>query len=279
MTATTAGHGCTRTHRPGRAARLALVMAVILPGLAHPQAAAATMLFDFETGVEVEVVSGPMSVARAGRFAASGSHSLRVGLAAGSGGYPSAGARPSVTDWSAYDRVVWEVTNPTPYHVALDFYVTDGNGQFSAGLADLPPFSRSSVEGKIGALTTRGINTGDIRYVRWLTDRPEGEVELYVDRVMLLAENEARPALPASYLNEFTALQEGYVAFLRGEAAAARAEVGTVAGAAPAVAGWANGVLDVLHNEINAFAAKVQGGGPDLLELNGDRLRLRDRLL
>jgi len=254
-------------------------LAVILPGLAHPQAAAATMLFDFETGVEVEVVSGPMSVARAGRFAASGSHSLRVGLAAGSGGYPSAGARPSVTDWSAYDRVVWEVTNPTPYHVALDFYVTDGNGQFSAGLADLPPFSRSSVEGKIGALTTRGINTGDIRSVRWLTDRPEGEVELYVDRVMLLAENEARPALPASYLNEFTALQEDYLAFLRGEAAAARAEVGTVAGAAPAVAGWASGALDVLDNEINAFAAKVQGGGPDLLELNGDRLRLRDRLL
>ncbi|MEI6501446.1 MAG: hypothetical protein WCP21_10545, partial [Armatimonadota bacterium] len=85
---------------------------------------AATTLLDFETDAEVRLfhdegraTAGNFPVTRETRWATSGQYSLcfrSPKWQSGLSEWPAIELKPPVTDWSSYDRLVLDLTNPPP---------------------------------------------------------------------------------------------------------------------------------------------------------------------
>ena len=100
------------------------VVAVTLPG-AHQQAAAAqpgAMLFDFETDDAITrwhdegrtTLGGNKTLTRVQRLATAGRCAMEFRTPAWKHGlaeWPAFECRPPITDWTGYDRLVFDVTN------------------------------------------------------------------------------------------------------------------------------------------------------------------------
>lgn len=245
------------------------------------------MLFDFEKPADVHnwhdeggTANLHFPVSQSEKFATSGSHSMCFRTPKWHEGmpqWPAAEGKPTITDWRPYDRLIWDVTNPTPYHLQLTVFIADEAHATRAGLMyveDLQPHSYFPAEVKMADLKAKGIDVGKIRVMHWFTTRPEGDLELYVDRVMLLKPGEKRPAVPASYLRQFAAMQSDNVAAMRQEVAAARGLIDETTARAPAVAEWAKARLAGMDKTVDTFAAAVEAGSPEVLKVSDVRTKL-----
>ncbi len=251
------------------------------------QARAGTMLFDFETDGEAQVWHDEggagnqnFPVTRAEKFATSGTSSLCFRTPKwkeGMGEWPAAEGKPTITDWSPYERLVWDVTNPTPYHLQLVVFIADEGHATRDGLMyekTLPPFSYLAAEVKMAELTAKGIDVGKIRVMHWFTTRPEGDLELYVDRMMFLKAGEARPEPPASYVKEFAALQGDSLGSMRKALADATQQVDAAGGRSPSAAKWGKARLAEYEADIDAFAEELKAASPKVLQVGEVRAKL-----
>jgi len=191
-------------------------------------AVAGTRLFDFETPDELAVwhperapgrpVSG---LALSNRLATSGNRSLefsspqwKEGLAR----WPAFEGTPPVTDWSGYDRLFFEVTNPTAFVQRLNLFITDSTIATRSGLSSmtvLQPYSYTAVVVPLAGFASRKIDPKDIRTLHFYTADVPGDMTLYLDRLTLLAQDEPAPAVPERYLREFAGLLQPRVDQLR----------------------------------------------------------------
>ncbi len=242
-------------------------------------AVAGTRLFDFETPDELAVwhperapgrpVSG---LALSNRLATSGNRSLefsspqwKEGLAR----WPAFEGTPPVTDWSGYDRLFFEVTNPTAFVQRLNLFITDSTIATRSGLSSmtvLQPYSYTAVVVPLAGFASRKIDPKDIRTLHFYTADVPGDMTLYLDRLTLLAQDEPAPAVPERYLREFAGLLQPRVDQLRAALNEALERLSRQAAGQPETQAWIAEEVKAIAIRIDEFRQLAQDGDPRVLE-------------
>ncbi len=248
--------------------------------LAGP-AVAGTVLYDFEVASEGPAwhdergtANRNLPVTRVERFATSGRTALcfkspkyQAGLAE----WPAVESDLRVTDWSAYDRLVWDVTNPTAYPQKLYVFLTDAAHATRDGLMypmDLPPYSYHGATIDLARLKAHGLALDKMHHLHWFTERPVGDMEVYLDQVALLKPGEARPEPPAEYLRQFGALQNQNLSAMRQSLAEASARLAARAGGQPAILDWVRRQVAGCEAEVDRLAELIRTGSREVLRVD-----------
>ena len=250
---------------------------------------AATLLFDFETDAdwrglhdEGKTPLGPeTTLERAERFATSGRFALKFstpGWQEGKPQWPSFECRPPVADWTGFDRLAFDITCVSEQPQGLSLFISDSKIPTRRGLhytVRLAPFSYTSVVIPLAQLAEKQINPADIRVIHIFTTEPPGDMTVYVDRLMLLKPGEAIPALPASFLKDFAALQADNLAKVRAELKALSARVTQETQGVPKLNNWGKRVVENLEARANALKNALAGAKMSVLDANCQIASLR----
>lgn len=240
---------------------------------------AATTLLDFETDAEAKLfhdegrtTAGNFPVARETRWATSGQHSLcfrSPKWQSGMSEWPATELKPPLTDWSGYDRLVLDLTNPTAVDQKFFFFVSDSKIATRGGLQTdcrLVPSSYTQVVVDLTKLAGLGVNPADIHVMHFFTERPAGDMEVYLDRLTLLKAGEPLPVPQASFIKAVAALQKDQLSGLQQFQREARQRILALAAQAPTVKVWADKLLADNDQRLATFAAQVQRGDPAALQ-------------
>ncbi|NLC57786.1 MAG: DUF4091 domain-containing protein [Armatimonadetes bacterium] len=248
-----------------------LFLSLGLLGLAAPALGAPTVLLDFETDADLDVwhyeraaPGTPVNeLSRVDRYATSGNSALRFASPAwkqGMSEWPSFECKPPITDWSAFDRLVYDVTNPTAGEQLLFLFISDTKIATRDGYQErtvLPPFASVRVVIPLAKLSERKINLADIGVLHFFTERPPSDMELFIDQMVLLRAGEPLPPVSPAYLKQVAPLQAPRVEALRRRLQATRDRVRGVTEGVPEAAAWADTALQKLEGEVDSFANMV----------------------
>ncbi|MFW6162865.1 MAG: DUF4091 domain-containing protein [Planctomycetota bacterium] len=257
---------------------------------------AGSVLFDFERDEEIALwhdegtttLGADKRLERAQRFAASGTHSMRFFTPAwrpeehgGRRKWPAFEGQAPVTDWSPYDRLVFEAVNATAAPQRLMLFITDSKRPTRRGLIHretLPPFGHvQAVVGLRRGFAQKKVDPADIQTMHFFTEDPPEDMVLFIDRLVLLEPGEPLPPVPASYLEEFVALQgPGIAATRQGIALAGERMAGAAAGA-ERIAAWARTETAALAATVSTLEARLGAPDPSVLTLPQDLARIRDQ--
>ena len=207
---------------------------------------AATILSDFGEQTDIQAwhdeggtgqVNFPVS--REERWATSGKHSLcfrtpqwKTGMAE----WPTTEFNPTLSDWSGHDRLVLDVTNPTEHQHKLFFFITDSDTPTRKSVLSsntLPPRSYQQVVVRLEELAQRDVSLADIRLLHFFTERPPGDMEVYIDRLALLRPDEPLPTPAPAFVRAMVALQKEQLEVLQRDMAAVHARIRETTAQAP----------------------------------------------
>ncbi len=247
-------------------------------------------LFDFETDADLAAwhneggtsVGPGWSLERVASFATSGECSLcfrtpkwRSGLAQ----WPAFEAKPAITDWSGYDRLVFDVTNASVSGQTLRLLISDAKTPTRSGVlheAHLPPQCYQQQVIPLAQLATRNIDPKAIGVMHFVTECPPDDLTVYIDHVVLLRPGEPAPVPRPGYVKEMAGLLLRQVASIREARRESQARVTRLAAGAPAVAAWATRLVGEDDRKIAAFEAQLERQYPSLLQSQATIARLRD---
>lgn len=256
-----------------------LTIAVSLAGAFCAKAAAG--LFDFESPRELAALhdegkttlGGGKTLEREEQFATSGRYALRFATPkwrAGLPQWPAFEADPPLTNWAGYDRLFFEVTNPGEQAQTLSVFVTDSKVPTRSGLhhrAELAPFSYTAVVVPLAGLGETKVNPAQIRRLHFYTAEPPGDMAVFLDRLVLLEPGENPPAVPASYLRQFSALASKQANLWLEAISGSKGRMKEVVGAAPVLEDWARRSYTALEHEIGAFRTAAERGDSATLQV------------
>jgi hypothetical protein len=239
----------------------------------------ATVLMDFETEADLRLwhyerqdASVPVREAtRSGRFATAGAFSLRFASPAwkqGMGEWPSFECQPPLADWSSFDRLVFDVTNPTDSEHKVFLFISDSKIATRDGWLEqvtLPPFGYARVVIPLSKIAEKRVNLADIHVMHLFTERPPADMELYLDRFVLLRAEDPLPVPAADYMRQYAPLLVRHVEAVRQQLRDASERVRREAAGVPAVAAWANAVLADLEQELDVYAERIARADAGLL--------------
>jgi len=260
-----------------------------LSGLA---ARAETVLWDFEDDADFRAwhyerrdKSVPVKeLSRAERFATSGRCSMRFTSPAWKQGmtqWPAFEAAPPVRDWSGYDRLAFDVTNATDADQKLFLFISDSKIPTRSGRLEqtvLAPSSFTRVVIPLAGLKGKKVSPADIHVLHFFTERPSRDMEVYVDRLVLLRPGERVPPVQPTFLKEFAVLQQGRVELLRRQLDEAGDRLRRSAAGMEEVAAWVNASLAELEREVNALADRAARADAALVEDQPGLRGLQERL-
>ncbi|MBT3290177.1 MAG: DUF4091 domain-containing protein [Victivallales bacterium] len=237
------------------------------------------VLLDFENETDLKLwhyesrdATVPVKeVSRSTRFATAGSSSLCFASPAwkqGMGEWPAFECKPPLTDWSGYDRLAFDATNPTAAEQKLFFFISDSkiatrNGWLER--ATVPPFGHTQIVVPLSKVAGKKVNLADIHVLHVFTERPPVAMELYIDRLVLLRPGEALPKPSAAYMQQFAPLLARQIETVRQQLADAAARVRQEVAGIPALTDWANTTLTGLEKEVNAYAKRAARADAGLL--------------
>jgi len=196
-----------------------------------------TVLFDFETEADLAAwhyesrdASVPVREAsRVPRYATSGQYALQFASPAwkpGMGEWPAFECQPPIADWSAYDRLVYDVTNPGAAGQSVFLFISDSKHPTRNGLlrqTKLPSWSYAREVIPIAELKAKGLNPADIHVMHLFTERPPGDMAVCLDHFALLKTGEAEPVPSGAFFQALAALQSADLEALRKEMGEAKA--------------------------------------------------------
>ena len=261
-------------------------------GGAEP-ASGAVVLFDFETDDEISrwhderraTLGGGKTLARVSRFATSGSSAMEFRTPAwkqGMAEWPAFECRPPVTDWTGFDRLVFDVTNASAAAQHLGLFISDSRKPTRQGLAysqRLAPHSWTRVVLDLAnGLKARQVNPADIHVMHFFTERPPTELVMVIDGMMLLKPGQPVPPLPETDFVEFAALQSSAVAELRQATAQRGARLTQTAAGVPAVADWVAESLEAFKSRLDELDSRTRQGGSQALDLHTDIAKIQAEL-
>lgn len=238
----------------------------------------ATVLFGFETDADLKLWhyegspdTTPREVSLAPGFATSGAQSLvfsfpqwKPGLAE----WPAFECQPPVTDWSAYDRLVYDVTNPGPDAQQVCILISDSQHATRDGLlceTRLAPFAHVQQVVPIAHLQGKGLDPADIRVMHVFTERPAGEMALHLDNFVLLKPGEPLPTPSAEYLQAFAKTQATDLAALHKSFADAGQALSASLADAPELRAWADARMADVNKRLHDYEAMIRQAGPAVL--------------
>jgi hypothetical protein len=210
----------------------ALLLSLALPAV---PASAATLLCDFETDAEMAVLrwasQGQSKLERVAAFATSGQSALQFTTPAWKTGMPEWPAfelRPAVRDWTGYDRLVMDITNPGEERHLFSLFVSDSKVPFRKGLShsfDLPSHGFRRFAVPLSAFP-KDVNRADISILHFFTQRPRTDLSLCLDNLILLRKGESLPEPGTSFVQQLAALKLEQVSTAERALAKSRAAAG-----------------------------------------------------
>ena len=274
-------------------ARLIAAETPAISSLPPITAARSVVLFDFETEDSIALwhdeggttLGGGKKLTRVQRFATSGKSSMEFRTPAwkqGSAEWPAFECRPPRTDWTGFDRLVFDVTNQSSTSQQLALFISDSKKPTRQGLASsqrLNPRTHARVVIDLATgLAEKQLNPADIHVLHFFTERPTSELIMCLDGMLLLKPGEPLPALPDAYFQDFAGLQASAVAELREQTRTRGGQLTQTARGVPAVAAWVDDSLRSLQAKLAELDARTQQGGAQALELQQDIVNLRANL-
>jgi len=258
---------------------------------------ARTMLLDFETDDDRTVwhdehrkgIGDGKILERVAEFATSGRYALRVTIPAwrpaehgGRYKWPAFECRPPVTDWSRYDRLVFDVTNVTSEPQRLMMFISDSEKPTRSGLLHrlrLPAYGhvRAVVDLRRG-FRAKHLDAGDIHVMHVFTENPPVKMVVYLDAFQLLEPGEKPLPIPAGYLRDFAELQRKCFATLRRSLLDAYAGMERQAAGAPEEAARLRRAGQAAEQRLNALATLLQAAGPEVLDIPQAVARMQQEL-
>lgn len=249
--------------------------------LAASAACAGPVLWDFET--EEDVAAWRLrnaqqdSLERADRYATAGAFSMRFATPAWREGmeqWPAFEAAPPVTDWRPYDRLMVDIVNPGTDQPFLSVFISDGRVPFREGLSyrlNIP--TRGYERFLIPLRFPEAVDASDISIVHFFTQRPDNDMEIYLDNMTLLAPGEEppapRPGLGRDLADLLTEQLDLHVEF----AAQAQQALGEM-GLSPAAVESARAELARLMDEVAAVRGRLDAPDITLAQLASRRAEL-----
>lgn len=255
-------------------------------------AQAAVTLFDFEVSKDLAAfhderkttLGAGKTVERVEQFATSGRFALKFATPKWKTGlpqWPAFEADPPVTNWSGFDRLVFEVTNPGEYPQKLSLFITDSKIATRQGLAHhaaLAPFSHTQVVIPLARFAESKVNPADIRRIHFFTTEPPGDMAIFLDHLALLKKDEPLPTVPVSYLRQFGEVALRKADSLRTTLAEVEGRVRQQATKSAVVADWAGRALAELKHNVAAFREAAARGDAAVLKADQAVASLRGSL-
>jgi hypothetical protein len=258
--------------------------------LAAVGARAAVTLVDFETQTDLSIwhdegaagIGGGKSLERAARFATSGTYSLRFRTPkwkAGMPEWPAFEARPPIADWSGFDRLVFDVTNATAIDQKLCLFLSDEKHATRDGLITelhLSPNSYEQAVIPLAKLGGQGLDPSHMRVMHIFTERPPGDMEVYLSTFSLLRPGEPLPAPQPGFVKELAGLLSNEIASLAAVQRQAGVRVAAAARRHPEIEEWGERLLGKWGERYVRFAEQVERGDPAVLRARDIVASLRE---
>jgi hypothetical protein len=261
--------------------RVLLAACVTLTGVGQAEG---RFLYDFEQPEELaairipDAVRGPADelLALSDRYVTSGAHSLRIAAPAWKEGLP-----PGLhfrfnlphEQMASYDRLVVDMTNPTDADLSWLMAFTAPDSPVHGRAMQKPPRYYSELPGKSCRRFTIHLKAlcgkdepSEFAHVSLLIWKPAADVEVYLDRMLLLKPGEAVPPVPAAKLDPMRALMAKPLAEVARRIDAVAAKGRVVGRAAPRVVPFVDDTLAMLRDEL------AQCAYPLLMRRRIDRL-------
>jgi len=268
---------------------LCTAAACLLSGM---PARAETVLWDFENDADLRAWhyerrdprTPVKELARAERFATSGSFALRFASPAWKRGmpeWPAFEGTPPVIDWSGYDRLAFDVTNVTDAgSEALSFQSVIRRFRLGAGL--LAVYGPGAVQlhagcGSLGRAQREEGEPGRHSRPALLYRAALADMEVYVDRIVLLRAQECFPRWPHA-AEAVRRPQATSGRCMRQYLAKARERLRLSAAGSPETAAWVNTALADLEREVETVADRVARADTALLQDQAGLGRLQSAL-
>ncbi|HOX38166.1 MAG TPA: DUF6067 family protein [Candidatus Brocadiia bacterium] len=248
--------------------------------LASMQATSETMLMDFETDADLKAFHyegrGPdtpvKELASVESFATSGMFSLRFETPAWKAGmaeWPAFEGRPAMTDWTGFERFVFEVTNVTDAPQRLFLFISDSKKATRDGYHEqihMAPRSYRRVVIHLAQVTAKGVDVGDIRVLHFYTERPSTDMKIHVDRLCLLPAGDDFPAVSDPYLKQFAKLLKPRMDSSRLLLRETGEKLRKAAAASPEIGAWADASLKEIEAEITRIETLAARGDAAVLD-------------
>jgi hypothetical protein len=240
----------------------------------------AAVLLDFEIEADLRLwhyegrdATVPVrELALAEHLATSGKGSLRFTSPAwkqGLGEWPAFEGTPPLADWSGFDRLSFEVTNVTAAEQKLFLFISDSKIATRSGWLEravLPACSYTRVVVPLAKVAEKRVDLADIHVLHFFTERPSADMEVYIDRLVLLPAGEPLPAVSDSFLKEFAPLHQRRAAGLRQQWREAAERVRAAVADAPELEPWTVGILAQAEREVEEFAARSARADASMLD-------------
>ena len=122
--------------------------------------------------------------------------------------WPSCQAKPLIADWTEYDRLLIDITNPNPETQRLSLFISDSKIPFRQALGDGFNIEGNGCTRCVVDLAKfpNTVNRKDISIIHLFTQRPEADMDLFIGDMMLLKKGEKLPEAPASFVKKLTTL-------------------------------------------------------------------------
>lgn len=178
---------------------------------------AATMLFDFESAADAKSLPyrtrGKTALDIVPEFASSGTNSLRFTSPVWKQGlpeWPSFELKPSLRDWSDYDRLAVDIVNSSEERFFFSLYVSDSRVPFREGLNHRFALASCGVARFVIPLSgfPKAVNRSDISLMHFFAERPQSDMALYLDNITLLKKGEELPVPSQRFIKEMALLSQ-----------------------------------------------------------------------
>ena len=167
------------------------------------------MLFDFEKEEDAKLWTKNSNawhwMEMSDQYATSGAHSLRYQakkFVPGMPEWPCFEVPSPLKDWTEFDRIVIDITNVNILQPYLSFYVSDSKvpvRQAFLHKCQSEIFPCRSQRLVIPLKFPETVNIKDIRVFHIFTERPAENIDIYIDRIMLLKPGEEAGDVPQEW--------------------------------------------------------------------------------
>jgi len=261
------------------------IATVCLAGVLAGPLCAQTVLFDFETDVDLQpwhyenqpLGTAVKEIGRVERFATSGKASLCFSSPRWGEGmpqWPAFECQPPITDWSGFDRLVYDLTNATPHTQRVFLFISDSKIATRDGLltpAMLQPSSHMRVVIPLETLKAKGVDLADIHVMHVFTESPPGDMAVYIDRMLLLKAGEEPGPVAPEYLKQFAAMVGDQLSPLRDQVRQSVERERERAKGMPQVEQWLDREAERLQRRVDEVAALQKAPDERILQVGAIR--------
>ncbi|MBI5386794.1 MAG: DUF4091 domain-containing protein [Verrucomicrobia bacterium] len=182
---------------------------------------AATTLCNFEADADLAqfrwASQGQSKLERVATFATAGECALRFASPAWKTGMPEWPAfelKPSARDWTGFDRLVVDITNPNAERFHFALFVSDSKVPFRQALSYTFKLPERGFQRFVVPLSSfpKTVNRADIALLHFFTQRPQTDLALYLDNLTLLKKGESLPEPGPKFVRQLVALKVDHVA-------------------------------------------------------------------